>query len=122
VQSSLPVGFPLMKNQGRPPFPFVLSAGMSAFFFSLFSFQKQINKKAKSHDLAFIRLTQRSPQQGSNYGSDFLINSLSTSESKKLTIAPIAAKITVLKTSSELRLGKTLKKVPPAVPLKVKLV
>jgi hypothetical protein len=111
-----------MKNQGRPPFPFVLSAGRSAFFFSLFSFQKQIIKKAKSHDLALIRLTQRSPQQGSNYWSDFLINNLSTSESKKLTIAPIAAKITVLKTSSELRLGNTLKKVPPAVPLKVELV
>jgi hypothetical protein len=111
-----------MKNQARPPFPFVLSAITSAFFFSLFSFQKQIIKKAKSHDLALIRLTQRSPQQGSNYGSDFLINSLSTSESKKLTIAPIAAKITVLKISSELRLGKTLKKVPLAVPLKVKLV
>jgi hypothetical protein len=92
------------------------------FLFFSFFFSKADNKKAKSPDLALIRLTQRSPQQGSNYGSDFLINSLSTSESKKLTIAPIAAKITVLKTSSELRLGKTLKKVPPAVPLNVKLV
>mgnify|MGYP006193954793 FL=1 len=27
----------------------------------------QKSKKAKSHDLAFIRLTQRSPQRGSNY-------------------------------------------------------
>jgi hypothetical protein len=92
------------------------------FLFFSFFFSKADNKKAKSHDLAFIRLTQRSPQQGSNYGSDFLMNSFSTSESKKLTIAPIAAKITVLKTSSELRLGKILKNVPPAVPLKVKLV
>jgi len=37
----------------------------------------------------------------------------------KLTIAPIEAKATVLKISSECKFGNTLKKVPPAVPIRV---
>lgn len=51
----------------------------------------------------------------------FLLRYLSTTEIKKLTTAPIVAKITVLMTSSEFRFGRMLKKVPPAVPAKVGL-
>ena len=51
----------------------------------------------------------------------FLLKYLSITEIIKLTIAPIMAKTTVLITSSELRLGNMLKKVPPAVPTKVVL-
>lgn len=52
----------------------------------------------------------------------FLPRYLSTNEIKKLTTAPIVAKTTVLITSSEFKLGRMLKKVPPAVPAKVELV
>jgi len=46
---------------------------------------------------------------------------LSTKDIKKLTIAPSVARIIVLSTSSECKFGKTLKKVPPAVPITVEL-
>jgi hypothetical protein len=39
----------------------------------------------------------------------------------KLTIAPSVASITVFRTSSECKLGKILKNVPPAVPITVVL-
>ncbi len=44
---------------------------------------------------------------------------LSSIDITKLTIAPRAANIIVFKTSSECKFGKTLKKVPPAVPIRV---
>jgi hypothetical protein len=45
----------------------------------------------------------------------FLIKNLSSIDTIKLTVAPIAAKTTVLKTSSEYKFGTILKKIPPAV-------
>ncbi len=44
---------------------------------------------------------------------------LSSIDIRKLTIAPRAANIIVFKTSSECKFGKTLKNVPPAVPIRV---
>ena len=74
-------------------------------------------KKAKSITtwLSFC-LTQRSPQLGLNYFLCFLIKNLSKIEIVKLTTAPKVAKKMVFTTSSEFKLGKILKKVPPAVP------
>lgn len=46
---------------------------------------------------------------------------LSTKDIVKLTIAPRVARIIVLRTSSECKFGKTLKNVPPAVPITVEL-
>ncbi|WP_222609782.1 hypothetical protein, partial [Flavobacterium psychrophilum] len=40
---------------------------------------------------------------------------------EKLTTAPSVARIIVFKTSSECKFGKTLKNVPPAVPITVEL-
>ena len=51
----------------------------------------------------------------------FLLKYLSTTEIEKLTRAPIVANATVLIMSSEFKFGKTLKKVPPAVPIIVEL-
>jgi hypothetical protein len=70
---------------------------------------------------AFSSLTQRSPQLELNYFLCFLIKNLSTKDIKKLTIAPSVARIIVFSTSSECRFGKTLKNVPPAVPITVEL-
>ena len=66
-----------------------------------------------------LSLTQRLPQLELNYFLCFLIKNLSTKDNTKLTIAPTVAKITVFKISAECKLGKTLKNVPPAVPIKV---
>jgi len=49
------------------------------------------------------------------------MRNLSAKDIEKLTIAPTDANITVFKTSSECKFGKTLKKVPPAVPIAVEL-
>ena len=45
------------------------------------------------------------------------INHFNKSETVKLTVAPRAAKIMVLKISSENKLGKMLNKVPATVPV-----
>ena len=63
----------------------------------------------------------RSPQLELNYFLCFFIKNLSAIDSAKLTMAPIAANKTVFKTSSECKFGKTLKNVPPAVPINVGL-
>ncbi|WP_395061337.1 hypothetical protein [Flavobacterium sp.] len=46
----------------------------------------------------------------------FLLRYLNSKDNRKLTTAPKAANTIVFKISSERKLGKTLKKVPPAVP------
>jgi hypothetical protein len=63
----------------------------------------------------------RSPQLESNYFLCFLIKNLRVIDIIKLTIAPIEANKTVLKTSSECKFGKMLKNVPLAVPINVGL-
>jgi len=57
--------------------------------------------------------------QEQNYFLCFFSSVLSAIDTIKLTIAPIEAKSTVLKTSAESKFGTTLKKVPPAVPIRV---
>ena len=64
-------------------------------------------------------LIQRSPQLELDYFLCFLMRYLSVIDIIKLTIAPREANITVFKTSSECKFGNTLKKVPPAVPIRV---
>ena len=66
-------------------------------------------------------LIQRSPQLELDYFLCFLMKILSIKDIKKLTIAPSVARIIVFNTSSECKFGKTLKKVPPAVPITVEL-
>ena len=71
-------------------------------------------------ELSFC-LIQRSPQLELDYFLCFRIKILSTKDIVKLTIAPRVARIIVLSTSSECKFGKTLKNVPPAVPITVEL-
>ena len=79
-------------------------------------------KKAQSLRFGLqYRLIQRSPQLELDYFLCFFIKILSTKDIKKLTIAPSVARIIVFSTSSECRFGKTLKNVPPAVPITVEL-
>lgn len=66
-------------------------------------------------------LIQRSPQLELDYFLCFLMKILSTKDIVKLTIAPSVARIIVFSTSSECKFGKTLKNVPPAVPITVEL-
>lgn len=77
-------------------------------------------KKAQSLRIGLSnRLIQRSPQLELDYFLCFLMRYLSVMDVMKLTIAPRAANIIVFKTSSECKFGKTLKNVPPAVPIRV---
>ena len=78
-------------------------------------------KKPKLFRLGFNSTSILVKKPKPNYFLYFLIKNLSTIEIPKLTIAPIAAKKTVLKTSSESKFGTTLKNVPPAVPINVGL-
>ena len=78
----------------------------------------------KTHSLRFglhYCLIQRSPQLELDYFLCFLIKILSSKDIKKLTIAPMDARIIVFRISSECKFGKTLKNVPPAVPTNVAL-
>ena len=56
-----------------------------------------------------------------NYFLYFLKKILNTKDNVKLTIAPIVANKTVFKTSSDVKFGRILKKVPLAVVDKVEL-
>tara|TARA_R110002111_G_scaffold2731_1_gene18204 strand:+ start:276 stop:611 length:336 start_codon:yes stop_codon:yes gene_type:complete len=70
-------------------------------------------KKPKPSGLDFI--VANSNHFKLNYCLRFLIKNLSSIDTIKLTVAPIAAKTTVLKMSSEYKFGTILKKIPPAV-------
>ena len=61
----------------------------------------------------------RSPQLELDYFLCFLMKNLRIKDIVKLTNAPTEASTTVFKTSSECKLGNTLKNVPPAVPINV---
>jgi hypothetical protein len=63
----------------------------------------------------------RSPQLELDYFLCFLIKNLRTKDIVKLTTAPTDANNIVFIKSSECRFGKTLKNVPPAVPITVEL-
>jgi hypothetical protein len=77
------------------------------------------NKKTRPFDLAFLSSNPWCFSRESNYFLCFFRRCLSAIDTIKLATAPIEANTTVLKTSSECKFGNTLKKVPPAVPIRV---
>ena len=73
-------------------------------------------KKAWSDDKAFSSYPVKVTTRKLDYLFLDFVSHFKKKETKKLTVAPITAKIIVFTTSSERILGKTLNKVPDAVP------
>ena len=74
-------------------------------------------KKAWSDDKAFSSYPVKVTTRKLDYFSFDFVNHFNNSDTAKLTVAPMTAKIIVFTISAERILGKTLNIVPAAVPL-----
>lgn len=74
------------------------------------------SKKSLISRPGFCIVSEKVTNQNRNYFLDFMIL-FKRSETKKLTVAPMTAKIMVLTISSDKILGTILKKVPETVPI-----